>query len=61
MLIFTEGTSASSNDCLDPSSEGWIADCFNDADMHFCNEDMYVFADFPSSVKLNHIPDKLFM
>lgn len=50
MLIFTEGTSASSNDCLDPSSEGWIADCFNDADMHFCNEDMYVFADFPSSV-----------
>ncbi|KAL0289019.1 UNVERIFIED_CONTAM: protein XRI1 [Sesamum angustifolium] len=37
---FTEGTSASSNDCLDPSSEGWIADCFNDAGMHFCTEDI---------------------
>ncbi|KAI3459412.1 hypothetical protein Pfo_016075 [Paulownia fortunei] len=37
---FTEGTSASGNECLDPSSEGWIADCFNDAEMHFCTEDI---------------------
>ncbi|KAL7081128.1 hypothetical protein ACP275_14G019900 [Erythranthe tilingii] len=37
---FTESTSVSGNECLDPTSEGWIADCFNDADMHFCNEDI---------------------
>ncbi|KAG8373095.1 hypothetical protein BUALT_Bualt12G0135000 [Buddleja alternifolia] len=35
---FTEGTSGTSNECLDPSSEGWIANCFSD-EMHFCNED----------------------
>ncbi|KAK6146048.1 hypothetical protein DH2020_019917 [Rehmannia glutinosa] len=35
-----EGTSLSNNECLDPSSEGWIADCFNDAEMHFCTEDI---------------------
>ncbi|PIN02794.1 hypothetical protein CDL12_24693 [Handroanthus impetiginosus] len=37
---FTDGTSASCNDLLDPSSEGWIADCFNDAEMHFCSENI---------------------
>ncbi|KAL6526582.1 hypothetical protein OROGR_015672 [Orobanche gracilis] len=39
---FTEDTPASndvSNDeRLDPSSEGWIADCFNDAEMHLSTE-----------------------
>ncbi|GER54753.1 x-ray induced transcript 1 [Striga asiatica] len=34
------GTSASIDECLDPSSEGWIADCINDAEMHFCTEEM---------------------
>ncbi|XP_047956396.1 protein XRI1-like [Salvia hispanica] len=28
-----------SDECLDPSSEGWMADCFNDPGMHLCNED----------------------
>ncbi|KAI3469607.1 hypothetical protein Pfo_026270 [Paulownia fortunei] len=37
---FAEGPSASSNEYLDPSSEGWIADCFNDAEMHFSTEDI---------------------
>lgn len=37
---FAEGTSGSSNECLDPSSEGWIADCFNDPEMHLCTEDI---------------------
>ncbi|KAL2463784.1 Protein XRI1 [Forsythia ovata] len=37
---FTEGTSASSNECLDPTSEGWISDCFNDAEMHFNADDL---------------------
>ncbi|KAG6420092.1 hypothetical protein SASPL_116609 [Salvia splendens] len=36
---FTNGMSAASNECLDPSSEGWMADCFNDPGMHLCNED----------------------
>ncbi|KAL6535287.1 hypothetical protein OROMI_026661 [Orobanche minor] len=39
---FTEDTPASNdvsnNECLDPSSEGWIADCFNDAEMHLSTE-----------------------
>lgn len=40
---FTDGASAPSNGCLDPSSEGWITDCFNDdVEMHLCNEDLYV-------------------
>ncbi|KAG8370251.1 hypothetical protein BUALT_Bualt14G0097500 [Buddleja alternifolia] len=37
---FAEGTSASGNECLDPSSEGWIADCFNDTEMLFSTEDI---------------------
>ncbi|PIN09164.1 hypothetical protein CDL12_18257 [Handroanthus impetiginosus] len=37
---FAEGPSASSNEYLDPSSEGWIADCFNDVEMQFTTEDM---------------------
>ncbi|KAG6382342.1 hypothetical protein SASPL_157989 [Salvia splendens] len=36
---FTNGMSAASNECLDPSSEGWMADCFNDPGVHLCNED----------------------
>ncbi|KZV31609.1 hypothetical protein F511_27640 [Dorcoceras hygrometricum] len=35
-----EHTSASGSECLDPSSEGWIADCFNDVDMSFNMEDI---------------------
>ncbi|XP_051129689.1 protein XRI1 isoform X1 [Andrographis paniculata] len=37
---FSEENSISCNECLDPSAEGWIADCFNDAEMHFCTEDI---------------------
>ncbi|CAA2998386.1 Hypothetical predicted protein [Olea europaea subsp. europaea] len=37
---FAEGTSASSNECLDPASEGWISDCFNDAEMLFNTDDL---------------------
>ncbi|KAK6130167.1 hypothetical protein DH2020_036083 [Rehmannia glutinosa] len=37
---FAEGPSSSSNEYLDPSSEGWIADCFNDAEMHLSTEDI---------------------
>ncbi|XP_057783372.1 protein XRI1-like isoform X2 [Salvia miltiorrhiza] len=36
---FTDGMPAASTECLDPSSEGWITDCFNEAEMHLCNED----------------------
>lgn len=43
ILIFSEGPAESSNEYLDPSSEGWIADCFNDTEMHFSAEDTYVF------------------
>ncbi|KAL3812582.1 hypothetical protein ACJIZ3_013850 [Penstemon smallii] len=39
---FAEDVPGSSNECLDPSSEGWIADCFNDTEMHFSNEDINV-------------------
>ncbi|KAL6503468.1 hypothetical protein OROGR_025391 [Orobanche gracilis] len=39
---FTEDTPASNDvsniECLDPSSEGWIADCFNDVGMHLSTE-----------------------
>ncbi|KAL2530515.1 Protein XRI1 [Forsythia ovata] len=37
---FTEDTYASSNECLDPSSEGWLADCFNDSEMQNNSEDV---------------------
>ncbi|CAA2961152.1 Hypothetical predicted protein [Olea europaea subsp. europaea] len=37
---FAEGTSASSNEYFDPASEGWISDCFNDAEMHFNTDDL---------------------
>lgn len=36
---FAEGPAESSSEYLDPSSEGWIADCFNDTEMHFSAED----------------------
>ncbi|KAH6757120.1 hypothetical protein C2S52_006494 [Perilla frutescens var. hirtella] len=36
---FTDDISASSNECLDPSSEGWITGCLNDTEMQLCNED----------------------
>ncbi|EXC25116.1 hypothetical protein L484_003040 [Morus notabilis] len=32
---FAENASASGYDTLDQSPDGWIADCFNDAEMHF--------------------------
>ena len=31
---------------LDQSSEHWIADCFNDSEMHFSPNDMYVTSNF---------------
>ncbi|PSR94910.1 hypothetical protein CEY00_Acc25665 [Actinidia chinensis var. chinensis] len=36
---FAEYTSASGYDGLDQSSEGWLADCFNDAEMHCSSEE----------------------
>lgn len=33
--------SASSYNGLDQSSERWIADCFNDSEIHFSPNDMY--------------------
>lgn len=42
-LCFAEGTSASGDDIFDQSSEGWLADCFNDAEMQFSSEDMYAY------------------
>ncbi|GFP86019.1 protein xri1 [Phtheirospermum japonicum] len=37
---FAEGPSPSGDEYLDPTSEGWIADCFNDAEMHLSTEDI---------------------
>ncbi|XP_071940458.1 protein XRI1 isoform X2 [Coffea arabica] len=37
---FAEGTSASGDDILDQSSEGWLADCINDAEIQFSSEDI---------------------
>ncbi|XP_059626206.1 protein XRI1-like isoform X4 [Cornus florida] len=37
---FAEDTSTSCYKGLDQSSEGWLADCFNDAEMHFSPDDM---------------------
>lgn len=42
IYLYTDGISAGSNECLDPSSERWITDCFNEAEMHLCNKDLYV-------------------
>ncbi|KAH6769935.1 hypothetical protein C2S52_014738 [Perilla frutescens var. hirtella] len=40
MSEWVTGFSAeSSSEYLDPSSEGWIADCFNDPEMHFSIEE----------------------
>ncbi|KAL6978795.1 hypothetical protein U1Q18_020464 [Sarracenia purpurea var. burkii] len=36
---FAEDTSASGYEGLDQSSEGWLADCFNDAEMHSSPDD----------------------
>uniref|UniRef100_A0A5B6YKL5 X-ray induced transcript 1 n=1 Tax=Davidia involucrata TaxID=16924 RepID=A0A5B6YKL5_DAVIN len=41
---FAEDTSASGFECLDPSSEGWLADCFNDTEMDFSPDDMSLSA-----------------
>ncbi|KAL5562112.1 hypothetical protein UlMin_031859 [Ulmus minor] len=37
---FAENISASGYETLDPTSDGWIADCFNDAEMHFGPDDL---------------------
>ncbi|XP_073027791.1 protein XRI1-like [Primulina eburnea] len=37
---FADGASASNNECLDPSFEGWISDYFNDAEIHCSAEDV---------------------
>lgn len=50
---FTDDVSATSNGCLDPSSEGWITDCFNDdVEMHLCNED-FISASGASDVQID--------
>ncbi|XP_043705004.1 protein XRI1-like isoform X1 [Telopea speciosissima] len=38
----TEDRSASGNESLDQSSEGWLANCFNDTEMHLSSDDMNV-------------------
>lgn len=38
--VFTEDTSPYCNETLDQSSEGWLADCLNDTEMHFSPDDM---------------------
>ncbi|KAL8486451.1 hypothetical protein ACS0TY_023221 [Phlomoides rotata] len=53
---YTDGVSASSNECLDASSEGWIADCFNDTEMHFCTED-FNYASGASGVQIDDVID----
>ncbi|VFQ85340.1 unnamed protein product [Cuscuta campestris] len=45
--------SASSNDILDQSSERWIADCFNDADMHISPENFSAPADAAADVQID--------
>ncbi|KAK6940525.1 hypothetical protein RJ641_030056 [Dillenia turbinata] len=37
---FSDDASASSRGALDQSSEGWLANCFNDAEMHFSPDEM---------------------
>ncbi|KAK9282483.1 hypothetical protein L1049_005401 [Liquidambar formosana] len=37
---FPEDASASGYEGLDQSAEGWLAECFNDAEMHFSPDDM---------------------
>ncbi|XP_016449661.1 protein XRI1 isoform X1 [Nicotiana tabacum] len=37
---FSEGMSSSGNEGLDQSSEGWVASCFNDSQMHLSPEDI---------------------
>lgn len=41
--------SASCYNGLDPSSDPWIADCFNDSGMHFSPNDMYAIFNFKTS------------
>ncbi|CAI9118410.1 OLC1v1019977C1 [Oldenlandia corymbosa var. corymbosa] len=48
---FAEGTSASGDDILDHSSEGWLADCFNDTEMQFSTAD--INASGASGVQIN--------
>ncbi|KAM7527412.1 hypothetical protein LguiB_030822 [Lonicera macranthoides] len=38
--VFADDTSPSGYEGLDQSSEGWLVDCFNDAEMHFNPDDM---------------------
>lgn len=44
IIFFPEDMSSSGNEGLDPSSEGWVASCFNDSQMHVSPEDMYVLS-----------------
>lgn len=43
-IFLSEGMSSSGNEGLDQSSEGWVASCFNDSQMHLSPEDMYVIS-----------------
>lgn len=45
MIYFcSEDMSSSGNEGLDQSSEGWVASCLNDSQMHVSPEDMYVIS-----------------
>lgn len=37
--------SALTNESLDPSSEEWLAECFNDTEMNFNTDDVYASLD----------------
>lgn len=55
--------SGARSQCLDPSAEGWIADCFSDADLNFSNEDLYVFVMYNvyfSFCLIKYMPDYYF-
>lgn len=44
MFFFSEDISSSGNEGLDQSSEGWVASCLNDSQMHVSLEDMYALS-----------------
>ncbi|GMP88897.1 hypothetical protein CsSME_00040714 [Camellia sinensis var. sinensis] len=43
---FEEETSATGHEGLDQSSEGWLADCFNNDEMHCSPDDLYISLNF---------------
>ncbi|CAL5348672.1 unnamed protein product [Camellia sinensis] len=46
IMCLTEETSATGHEGLDQSSEGWLADCFNNDEMHCSPDDLYISLNF---------------